>query len=211
MLVIPIRSAAAACRSLPALVAAILLSSTAHAQGNGGVQPEDEVPYRMRPSGEIGLMFGLVPGAAGELRNPGLQITPGLALAVGGRVRYHLSFAYSHLTGVGPGVDGIDLRPLTLGFPVPIKSPDPEVGLAIEPLVDLVGMHAYFGNGAAAFLFSSGFGVQAVVSFKSGFLAIAPLNFQFQYAGVATGHGNTLSGGGFGLNMPVRLAGGLRF
>lgn len=190
----------------------LFVPGVARAEG-GGVVLDPENRPRLKSSGEIGVLFGVVPGVVGGFANPALQITPGLSLAVGSSVRYHLTFAYSRLTDV-PGTshqfNGFDVRPLTIGFPVHVMSGD-GVGIAIEPLLDLIGMHAYFGKRGAAYLFSSGVGVQGVLNFKRVYVSFAPLNFQFQYAGVGAASGTTLSGGGFGLNMPIRLSAGMRF
>lgn len=197
------------------VLASALISTPSRAQVQGGVVVgPSEGKNSFKSSGELGAFLGFVPGVAGNAKNAGFQITPGLAFAIGRTVRYHLTFAYSHMivsvNGQSFGINGFDLRPLTLGIPIHVNSWE-DVGLDIEPLIDLVGMHAYFGGGAAAYLFSSGLGVQAVVNFKHAFISIAPLNFQFQYAAVGTFGGNSAGGTGFGLNMPVRLGGGLRF
>lgn len=103
--------------------------------------------------------------------------------------------------------NGIDLRPATIGIPFLISSSG-GISFAIEPLIDIIGMQGYFGNGGGLFLFSSGVGVQAIMNFERAYVSIAPLNLQFQYLGVTT---DGDAGGGFGLNMPIRLSGGLRF
>lgn len=197
------------------VLATVLISSTVRAQVVGGVvvRESESGSQSLKPSGELGLFIGMVPGVAGEFANPSMQVTPGISFAAGGSIRYHLTFAYSHLSrfsGASSGIDGFDLRPLTLGFPSLIASGE-GVGFAIEPLLDLIGMQAYFGHGAAAYFFSSGVGLQGVLNFRTGYISLAPFNLQFQYAGVSTGNSASVSGTGFGLNMPVRLSAGLRF
>jgi hypothetical protein len=211
---LPIRVLASTGLGAALVLAAALVSSTARAQVVGGVVADpDATPRSLRCSGEIGVVFGVVPGVAGGFANPGLQLTPGLSLAVGERVRWHATFGYSRLTHISStssrGLNGIDLRPLTIGFPLHLDTGS-SVGFAIEPLIDLVGMQTYFAPNGAAFIFASGVGVQGVLNFKSAYISIAPLNLQFQYAGATTG-GNALSGAGFGLNMPVRFSAGARF
>lgn len=191
-----------------AALATLLISTPSRAQ-------EPRGDRELRSSGEFGAYFGIVPGVVGNARNPGLEVTPGLSLAVGRTVRYHLTFGYAHMflnvgNGVTAGINGIDLRPATLGIPIHIQSWE-DVGLAIEPLIDVFGMQGYFGGGAALFLFSSGFGAQAVVNFRQAYISFAPINLQFQYLLVGSAPGGSLAGTGFGLNMPVRLSGGLRF
>ncbi len=191
----------------------LFIAAPARAQVVGGVvRDPDETPRNLRSSGEIGVMFGIVPGVAGDFANPGVQLTPGLSLALGHSVRWHLTFAYSRLAISGSSsvaVNGFDLRPATIGFPIHLPV-GKSIGFAIEPLVDLIGMQAYFGSGGAAYIFSSGVGVQAVLNFQSVYLSVAPLNLQFQYLATTSGSGSA-SGGGFGLNMPVRFSTGLRF
>lgn len=167
-------------------------------------------PDELRSRGEFGGYFTISPGLAGRARNPAVQISPGLSFAVGRTVRYHLSVGYSHMSFQGGSLNGLDVRPAGIGIPIHLMS-TPDFAFAIEPLIDIIGVQGYFGGGAAAFMFSSGVGVQAIMNFKHAYVSIAPLNLQFQYLGVAGGGGMTLSGADFGLNMPIRLSGGLRF
>jgi hypothetical protein len=195
--------------SLPAglggaiVLAAVLISNPSRAQDDG-------YAAKLKSSGEFGAFFGVVPGVAGGFANPAVQITPGLSFAAGNTVRYHLTFAYSRMSVEGRSANGIDVRPLTLGFPIHIAS-SASAGFAIEPLLDLIGVQAYFGPGGSVGIFSSGVGVQGVVNFKSAYISLAPLNFQFQYAAVGSANSGSASGGGFGFNMPIRISGGLRF
>lgn len=195
-----------------ALACLFVAPGTAHAQVGGVVIYPQKSP-RYQSSGEIGFFFGAVPGVLGDYANPSLQITPGVSVAAGDTVRYHITVAYSQLSairGTYHAVRGIDLRPLTLGFPVHVATGD-GVSFAIEPLLELVGMQAYFGNRGAAYLFSSGVGLQGVFNFKSAYISVAPLNLQLQYAAVGKGQGGSQGGTGFGLNTPLRLSFGVRF
>lgn len=210
----------------PGALAVLFSTLTASADGSGSAPPGAYAPPggappgayappvarpdELRSSGEFGGYFTISPGLAGNARNPAVQISPGLSFAVGRTVRYHLSVGYSHMGFQGGSLNGLDVRPAGIGIPIHLMS-TPDFGFAIEPLIDIIGVQGYFGGGAAAFLFSSGVGVQAIMNFKHAYVSIAPLNLQFQYLGVAGGSGITVSGAGFGLNMPIRLSGGLRF
>jgi hypothetical protein len=159
-----------------------------------------------RSRGEFGLYFAIAPGVVGDLRNGPVQISPGLSLAAGSVVRYHLLVGFAHLDPL----NGFDVQPLTFGFPIHVVG-SRDLEFAIEPLLNLVELEAYFTGSAAAFLFESGAGLQAVFNFRVGFVSISPLNFQFRYAIVATGPGVLAAGTGFGMNMPIRITGGVRF
>jgi hypothetical protein len=159
-----------------------------------------------RPLGELGVYGGVTPGVVGDLRNGALQWTVGLHLAAGSAVRYHLDVGYARIDPL----NGLDLQPLTLGFPI-IIGRSRDFAFAIEPLINIVEMEAYFTDAASAFLFESGVGLQAVMNFGAGFLAISPINLQFRYAVVGAGAGAFVAGTGFGMNWPVRASAGVRF
>jgi hypothetical protein len=158
-----------------------------------------------KSGGEIGLYLGITPGIVGDLQNPSVVISPGLTLTVGSAVRYHLTLGYSYLEGS----HGIDIQPLTIGVPIHVTSTR-DVGFAIEPTLSILGGELYFGESGPSFLFESGIGLQAIVNFESVYIAASPLNLQVRYLMI----GDILPGAptfGVGLNLPFRLAAGLRF
>lgn len=181
--------------ALAALGAALTLAAASPARA------QDDDGYRS--GGELGGYFLIAPGAAGTLRNTTL-ISPGFMLAAGSRVRYHLRIGFGHMSGSS----GVSADLVTLGIPIHVYTHE-SFGIAVEPLINILGVDSYFTPAISVWP-HSGFGVQAVMNFRKAFVALSPLNFQFRFLTVSEATANPVATG-FGLNMPIRVSGGMRF
>jgi hypothetical protein len=172
-----------------------ILSTSSPSQAEDDFESDDE----------IGLSFAVTPGLSGALQNPSVLMSPGLAFTLGHTIRYHFNASYSYMSDH----HGVDIQPITIGIPIHLMTTPDVVGFAIEPVVNIIGVELYFGGDGVSYLFETGVGLQGVLNFESVYFAISPLNLQLRFL---AGGGVLPEGGfGFGLNLPIRVAGGLRF
>jgi hypothetical protein len=182
---------------------------TAHGAHAGSPAPREATSSAPRgssstPAGQFGGYFAIVPHfdvAKTSLEGPGLS--PGVAVALGRMPRWHASAGYLHV--VGSEINALSLEVTTLGFPIPCY--EGVIGVVVEPLLNLVDFTAGAGNGGAVMLWQSGFGLQAVVTYKSFYGSVSPFNARFRYLALLDDDFDP----SFDLSWPIKLGAGVRF
>lgn len=162
-----------------------------------------------KADGELGLYTGIAPGLFGGWRNPPPgQLSMGIALAAGHTLRYHVSIGYSLLNGY----HGLDFQGSTLGYPIQVVSTS-GFGLALEPLVKILGIEIYFRERGKEYYLETAVGVQAILMFKKTFMTISPLNWQYRFVATELKPRvlDNRQRSFVGINLPVRLTIGMRF
>jgi hypothetical protein len=120
--------------------------------------------------------------------------------------RYHLTVAYSVVSGSGGSLQGARIEPVTFGIGIPVHRKE-GFRVEIEPTFALLnfnvmGLSGSQGNDGGFVAVSTGADVRVNLVFGKFFLGLSPLGFDVRWAG--TFAFNNSSGGGLGAGVDYR-------
>ena len=133
-----------------------------------------------------------------------------LSIATGRSFRYQPQIAYVNVSGIS----GFRVDPLTFGWVYPLVAQG-DFRLEIEPTISFVDFVALSGtdtmtsNSTVGLFFSSGFGVQANLTYGPLYFFISPFGLEIRFVEVLTDSGAV--NGGADLNYRLRFGIGFQF